>query len=101
MAGFWSVLITSNLVFSKWDQIFKDPMTTAAAIDRVVHHAVILELDVAATGRKPPENDSTRTQIRSVSSLSASSRPRRPTSRSRTTVSMNAVANSGAAYRSV
>ena len=29
-----NVLITSNLVFSKWDQIFKDPMTTAAAIDR-------------------------------------------------------------------
>ena len=41
-----SVIITSNLVFSKWDQIFKDPMTTAAAIDRVVHHAVILKLDV-------------------------------------------------------
>jgi DNA replication protein DnaC len=41
-----SVMITSNLVFSKWDQIFKDPMTTAAAIDRVVHHAVILELTV-------------------------------------------------------
>ncbi len=41
-----SVMITSNLVFSKWDQIFKDPMTTAAAIDRVVHHSVILELSV-------------------------------------------------------
>ena len=41
-----SVMVTSNLVFSKWDQIFKDPMTTAAAIDRVVHHSVILELDV-------------------------------------------------------
>ena len=41
-----SVLITSNLVFSKWDQIFKDPMTTAAAVDRVVHHAVILELPI-------------------------------------------------------
>lgn len=41
-----SVMITSNLVFSKWDQIFKDPMTTAAAVDRVVHHAVILELNV-------------------------------------------------------
>jgi DNA replication protein DnaC len=41
-----SVMLTSNLVFSKWDQIFKDPMTTAAAIDRVVHHAVILELNV-------------------------------------------------------
>ena len=33
-----SVLISSNLVFSKWDQIFKDPMTTMAAIDRLVHH---------------------------------------------------------------
>jgi DNA replication protein DnaC len=33
-------------VFSKRDQIFKDPMTTAAAIDRVVHHSVILELTV-------------------------------------------------------
>lgn len=41
-----SVMITSNLVFSKWDQIFKDPMTTAAAVDRVVHHSVILELNV-------------------------------------------------------
>lgn len=39
-----SVVITSNLVFSAWDRIFKDPMTTAAAIDRIVHHAVILEL---------------------------------------------------------
>jgi DNA replication protein DnaC len=39
-----SVIITSNLVFSEWDRIFKDPMTTAAAIDRLVHHAVILEL---------------------------------------------------------
>jgi DNA replication protein DnaC len=38
-----SVIITSNLVFSQWDQIFKDPMTTMAAIDRLVHHAVILE----------------------------------------------------------
>jgi DNA replication protein DnaC len=54
-----SVLITSNLPFSQWDQIFKDPMTTAAAIDRLVHHSVILELNVssyrveAAKGSKP------------------------------------------------
>jgi DNA replication protein DnaC len=40
-----SLLITSNLVFSQWDKIFKDPMTTAAAIDRLVHHSTILELD--------------------------------------------------------
>jgi DNA replication protein DnaC len=39
-----TVIITSNLVFSEWDRIFKDPMTTAAAIDRIVHHCVILEL---------------------------------------------------------
>lgn len=39
-----SVMISSNLVFSQWDRIFKDPMTTAAAIDRIVHHAIILEM---------------------------------------------------------
>ena len=39
-----SVMITSNLVFSQWDKIFKDAMTTAAAIDRLVHHSVILEM---------------------------------------------------------
>jgi DNA replication protein DnaC len=38
-----SVLISSNLVFSKWEQIFRDPMTAMAAIDRLVHHSVILE----------------------------------------------------------
>ena len=41
-----SVLVTSNLAFSQWEQIFKDPMTTAAAIDRLVHHSVIVELNV-------------------------------------------------------
>lgn len=39
-----SVLISSNLVFSQWDRIFQDPLTTAAAIDRLVHHAIILEM---------------------------------------------------------
>ena len=41
-----SLMITSNLPFSKWEQIFKDSMTTAAAIDRLVHHSVILELNI-------------------------------------------------------
>ena len=41
-----SVVLTSNLAFSGWESIFKDPMTTAAAIDRLVHHSVILELNV-------------------------------------------------------
>ena len=39
-----SVMVTSNLVLSQWDKIFKDPMTTACAIERLVHHSVILEL---------------------------------------------------------
>jgi DNA replication protein DnaC len=43
-----SIMITSNLPFSQWEQIFKDPMTTAAAIDRLVHHSVILELNITS-----------------------------------------------------
>ncbi len=56
-----SVMLSSNLPFSKWEQIFKDPMTTAAAIDRLVHHSVILELNLpsyrikAAKSRKQKE----------------------------------------------
>jgi DNA replication protein DnaC len=52
-----SVLLTSNLMFSQWDQIFQNPMTTAAAIDRLVHHSVILEFNVASyrtENRTPP-----------------------------------------------
>jgi DNA replication protein DnaC len=60
-----SVVITSNLVFSQWDRIFKDPMTTAAAIDRLIHHCVILELTgpsfraEAAKARMPKDVEST------------------------------------------
>ena len=41
-----SILLTSNLPFSQWDRIFKDKMITAAAIDRLIHHSVILELNL-------------------------------------------------------
>ena len=51
-----SLGITSNLVFSEWERIFANPMTTAAAIDRVVHHSVILELTFPATGPMRPRN---------------------------------------------
>jgi DNA replication protein DnaC len=50
-----SVVITSNLVFSEWDKIFKDPMTTAAAIDRVVHHSIIIEFGKEITSRRAEE----------------------------------------------
>jgi DNA replication protein DnaC len=43
-----SILLTSNLPFSQWERIFKDPMTTAAAIDRLIHHSVILELNITS-----------------------------------------------------
>jgi DNA replication protein DnaC len=39
-----SIMITTNLVFSEWERIFKDPMVTMAAIDRLVHHSVILDM---------------------------------------------------------
>lgn len=40
-----SVMVTSNLPFAEWDKIFKDHMTATAAIDRLIHHATILELN--------------------------------------------------------
>ncbi len=43
-----SLMITSNLPFSKWNEIFKDEMTTNAAIDRLIHHAAILELNTTS-----------------------------------------------------
>jgi DNA replication protein DnaC len=62
-----SVLVTSNLAFSQWEQIFKDPMTTAAAIDRLVHHSVIVELNVpsyraeaAKKAKEPPPSKPTK-----------------------------------------
>jgi len=58
-----SVLLTSNLVFSEWERIFKDPMTTAAAVDRLVHHSAILEMNLpsyrmeSAKKRQPKPGD--------------------------------------------
>lgn len=54
-----STLITSNLVFSNWNQIFKDEVTTAAAIDRLVHHATILELNAPSYRIQAAQNKKT------------------------------------------
>jgi DNA replication protein DnaC len=43
-----SLIVTSNRVFSQWEEIFQSPMATAAAIDRIVHHSVIAEFDVSS-----------------------------------------------------
>ena len=64
-----SIMITSNLPFSQWQNIFKDPMTTAAAVDRLVHHSVILELNIPsfrlekAKTKQKEENESSMTDL--------------------------------------
>ena len=50
------MLITTNLVFSEWNRIFKDPMTTMAAIDRVIHHCVILDMMAVESYRAQQAN---------------------------------------------
>ena len=39
-----SLIITSNQPFGQWETLFQDKAMTVAAIDRLVHHAVILEM---------------------------------------------------------
>ena len=43
-----SMIITANHPFSEWDQIFADSIMTVAAIDRLVHHAMIIEIEAKA-----------------------------------------------------
>ncbi|MFP5211501.1 MAG: IS21-like element helper ATPase IstB [Acidobacteriota bacterium] len=57
-----SVLLTSNLPFSKWEGIFKDPMTTAAAIDRLVHHSIILELNIPSYRMEQAQKERNKTE---------------------------------------
>ena len=47
-----SLIVTSNQPFSQWDQIFPDALMTVAAIDRIIHHATIIEIDAESYRRK-------------------------------------------------
>jgi len=47
-----SLIITSNQPFSHWDQIFPDTLMTVAAIDRIIHHATIIEIDAESYRKK-------------------------------------------------
>ena len=76
-----SVLITSNLVFSEWTRIFKDPMTAAAAIDRLIHHAVILEM-VGTSVRA----DEAEVAVKSTRSTTTTTTPTTTTEASTTTI---------------
>lgn len=57
-----STMITSNLPFSEWEKIFKDPMTTAAAIDRLVHHSMIIELNLKSYRLEQAKKEKNREQ---------------------------------------
>ena len=61
-----SVILTSNLVFSEWNRIFRDEMATAAAIDRLIHHSAILEFDVPSFRAEEAENRGRRKASRQV-----------------------------------
>lgn len=63
-----SLLVTANQPFGEWDRIFPDPAMTVAAIDRLVHHAVIFEMNVesyrrrGAVGRTEPQKQEVTTE---------------------------------------
>lgn len=48
------ILITVNRPFGTWDAIFPDPAMTVAAIDQLVHHAMIIEMNTDSYRRKKP-----------------------------------------------
>jgi DNA replication protein DnaC len=68
-----SLLITANQPFGEWGKIFPDPAMTVAAIDRLVHHATIFEMNVesyrrrAAIERKHGPGRSTRATVKASS----------------------------------
>lgn len=47
-----SMVITANHSFNNWDQIFSDTIMTVAGIDRLVHHAIIIEIDADSFRKK-------------------------------------------------
>jgi len=50
-----SMLITANQPFGEWNSIFPDPAMTLAAVDRLVHHATIFEMNVESYRRRTAE----------------------------------------------
>ncbi|MBU4162762.1 IS21-like element helper ATPase IstB [Hyphomonas sp.] len=47
-----SMLITANQPFGEWNKVFPDPAMTLAAVDRLVHHATIFEMNVESYRRR-------------------------------------------------
>jgi DNA replication protein DnaC len=81
-----SILITANQPFSGWSNVFPDPGMTVAAIDRLVHHSTIFELNkvesyrgkVAAREQKL-QRDNDKAQRKRQSSSNNDNQPKEPT----------------------
>ena len=69
-----SLGITSNLVFSEWERIFANPMATAAAIDRVMHHPSSWSLTSPATALMPLSNGAQTEEVNRQKMLDAGHR---------------------------
>lgn len=57
-----SLALTANQPFSGWDQVFPEPAMTLAAVDRLVHHSTIFELNVESYRRRAATNNITTLQ---------------------------------------
>jgi len=84
-----SLLITANQPFGAWDSIFPDPAMTVAAIDRLVHHSIILEMNTDSYRRKSAEMKLRRKAPGSAAKATRRSRPPRPGYRNVTLRSRN------------
>jgi len=60
-----SIAITANTPFSQWGDVFVDTAMTLAAVDRLVHHATILEMNVESYRRRHAQETSTKRAKRS------------------------------------
>ena len=56
-----SLLVTANQPFSQWNSIFADDMMTVAAVDRLVHHALIIEIQADSYRKHSAAKRSTKT----------------------------------------
>ena len=58
-----TLIVTANQPFSAWDSIFTDGMMTVAAIDRLIHHATIIELE-GESYRKQQYVEKTKSEVK-------------------------------------
>jgi DNA replication protein DnaC len=58
-----SLMITANQPFSQWDAIFSDSMMTVAAVDRLVHHALIVEIQSQSYRKQQAAARAAQTQL--------------------------------------